>query len=115
MHGIQQRVFGVVWTGAAASILVKTCWAQAPKWLSAAFGIALGWFGLAAMPQLAHTPGRVALLAADGSPSLAARSSTCGESQTRPRIFCNHELFHTLTLVARSCGYVAVAIFVRVG
>src|SRR5487761_463926 len=67
MHGsLQRTVLGVVWAGAGAAILTKICWVGAPKWLSAVFGIALGWVGIAAMPQIAHKAGiaAVALLAA---------------------------------------------------
>src|SRR5256885_9001372 len=53
LHGtLQHVVLAVVWSGAAAATLTKLCWVHAPKWLSAVFGIALGWVGLAAMPQL---------------------------------------------------------------
>jgi hemolysin III len=119
-HGTLQRVvLGVVWTGAAAAILVKVCWVQAPKWLSAAFGLALGWVGLAAMPQLAHTagPGGVALLAAGGIAYTAgAIVYARRRPDLRPSVFGYHELFHALTLVALSCQYIAIAFFVvRVG
>src|SRR5438034_2228585 len=42
-------VLGVVWSGAAAAIILKFVWVAAPKWLSAVIGISLGWVGVAAM------------------------------------------------------------------
>jgi hemolysin III len=120
MHGwLQHVVLAVVWSGAAAAIVAKVCWVHAPKWLSAVFGITLGWVGVAAMPQLAHSAGAAAvvLLAAGG---LAYTAGAIVYARRRPdpvpKVFGYHELFHTLTLVALACQYVAIAFFVvRVG
>jgi len=38
----------VVWSGSLAAILLKLLWVRAPKWLSAAIGVALGWVGAVA-------------------------------------------------------------------
>ena len=67
LHGsLQHVVLAVVWVGAGAAILAKLCWAASPKWLSAVLGLALGWVGVVAMPQIARTagPAAVALRAA---------------------------------------------------
>ncbi|HEY2541687.1 MAG TPA: hemolysin III family protein [Gaiellaceae bacterium] len=120
MHGwLQHVVLAVVWSGAAAAIVAKVCWVHAPKWLSAVFGITLGWVGVAAMPQLAHSAGAAAvvLLAAGG---LAYTAGAIVYARRRPdpvpKVFGYHELFHALTLVALACQYVAIAFFVvRVG
>ena len=40
--------YGVVWSGSLAAILLKLLWVRAPKWLSAAIGVALGWVGAVA-------------------------------------------------------------------
>jgi len=120
LHGsLQQVVLAVVWAGAAAAVLAKVCWVGSPKWLSAVFGIALGWVGVAALPQLATTagPAAVALLAAGG---LAYTAGAIVYARRRPDpapgVFGYHEVFHALTLVALTCQYVAIAFFVvRVG
>jgi hemolysin III len=120
LHGTLQRVvLAVVWSGAAAAILTKLCWVRAPKWLSAFLGIALGWIGIAAMPQIARTagPAAVALLALGG---LAYTAGAIVYARRKPdpvpTVFGYHELFHALTLVALACQYVAIAFFVvRVG
>ena len=112
-------VLGVVWSGAAAAIVLKFVWVSAPKWLSAVIGISLGWVGVAAMPQVARHAGAaaVALLAAGG---VAYTAGAVVYARRRPdpvpAVFGYHELFHALTLVAVSCQYVAIAFFVvRVG
>ena len=112
-------VLGVVWSGAAAAVLLRFVWIGAPKWLSAVFAIALGWAGVAAMPQIARYAGAAAvtLLAVGG---LAYTAGAVVYARQRPdpvpSVFGYHELFHALTLVAVACQYVAIAFFiVRVG
>lgn len=116
LHGsIQRTVLGVVWAGAAAAIVTKICWVGAPKWLSAVFGITLGWVGIAAMPQLAHNAGltAVALIAAGGvAYTLGAIVYARRRPDPIPAVFGYHEVFHALTLVALVCQYVAIALFV---
>jgi hemolysin III len=112
-------VLGVVWSGAAAAIVFKFAWVRAPKWVSAATGIALGWVGVAAMPQVYDHAGVAAfvLLVVGG---LAYTGGAVVYALRRPnpapRVFGYHELFHALTLVAVACQYVAIAFWVlRVG
>jgi hemolysin III len=120
LHGTLQRtVLITVWSGAAAGVLTKLCWVQAPKWLSAALGIAIGWVGIAALPQVAESagPAAVALLAAGGiAYTVGAVVYARRRPDPVPAVFGYHELFHALTLVALACQYTAVAFYViRVG
>jgi hemolysin III len=120
LHGtLQHVVLAVVWSGAATAIVTKLCWVRAPKWLSAVAGLALGWVGVAAMPQLAHTSGAaaVALLGAGGlAYTLGAIVYVRRRPDLVPGVFGYHELFHAFTLLALACQYVAIAFFVvRVG
>jgi hemolysin III len=120
LHGsLQHVVLGVVWGGAGIATLAKLCWVSAPKWLSALAGIALGWVGIVAMPQLLRTagPAAVSLLAAGGVAYTAgAVVYARRKPDPVPAVFGYHELFHALTLVALACQYVAIAFFVvRVG
>jgi len=116
LHGAMQRVvLAIVWSGAAAAVLLKFAWVTAPKWLAAVIGISLGWVGVAAMPELWHTAGTaaVALLAAGGLAYTAgALVYAFKRPDPAPRVFGYHELFHALTLVAVACQYVAIAFFV---
>ena len=120
LHGPWRiTILAIVWSGAALAILVKMCWVRAPKMLSAVVGVALGWAGVAALPQIVHHDGiaPVVLLAAGG---LAYTAGAVVYALRRPdpfpRVFGYHELFHALTIGALACQYVAVAFFVvRVG
>src|SRR5438270_9382961 len=55
-------VLALVWSGAAAAIVLKIVWVEAPKWLSAATGIGLGWVGVVVLPQLLRRVGIVGSL-----------------------------------------------------
>lgn len=116
LHGVLQKVvLGVVWTGAAAAIVLKLAWVHAPKWLSAAIAIGLGWIGVAAIPQLIRADGvtPVVLIAAGG---LAYTAGGIVYARRRPdpfpAVFGYHELFHALTLVGLGLQYAAIAFFV---
>ncbi len=120
IHGSMQHVvLAVVWIGAGAAILVKLCWVASPKWLSAVLGLALGWVGIVAMPQIFRSagPAAVALLAAGGlAYTVGAVVYARRKPDPLPAVFGYHEMFHALTLVALACQYVAIAFFVvRVG
>jgi len=112
-------VLAVVWAGAAVAIVLKFVWVDAPKWLAAATGLALGWVGVAAMPELVKhlAPAAVALLLVGGAAySVGAVVYARQRPNPAPKVFGYHEVFHALTIVAVACQYVAIAFFVvRVG
>jgi hemolysin III len=116
LHGRLQHVtLAIVWAGAAVAIALKFIWVKAPKWLAAVTGIALGWAGVAAMPEVAHTTGltAVVLLAAGGVAYTAgALVYALKRPDPVPQVFGYHELFHALTIVAVACQYVAIAFYV---
>lgn len=108
-------VLPIVWGGALAAIVLKLAWIDGPKWLSAAIGIALGWAGIAALPQLwMHAgPAGVALLLVGGSLyTVGAGVYAARRPDPVPAVFGYHELFHSLVIAAAACQYVAVATFV---
>ena len=111
---MREVVLGIVWIGAAVAIVMKFLWVGAPKWLSAVTGLALGWAGVAAMPQVARHAGATAVILRRSAVSRTpwAPSSMPSEARSGAHIFGYHELFHALTLVAVTCQYVAIAFFV---
>jgi hemolysin III len=112
-------VLAVVYVGAGAAIVLKFAWVDAPKWLAAAIGIALGWVAAAALPQLAARLGAAAVgLLLSGGIAYTAGAIVYARRRPNPvpHTFGYHELFHALTLIAVACQYVAIAFFViRVG
>ena len=107
-------VLAIVWSGALVAILFKLFWLQAPKWLSAAIGLMLGWVGAVAFPQLLQlSPVAVVLVAASGILySAGAVIYARRRPDPRPHVFGYHELFHLLTVAAAACQYVVVAFYV---
>jgi hemolysin III len=108
-------VLAIVYSGAAAAVVLKFAWVDAPKWVAAALGLALGWTAVVALPQLATrlNPAAVALLGVGG---LAYTAGAIIYARRRPNpmpmVFGYHELFHALTIAAVACQYVAIAFFV---
>jgi len=112
---MREVVLGIVWGGAVLAIAMKFLWVGSPKWLSAVTGLALGWAGVAAMPQVAHYAGATAviLLAIGGlAYTVGAVVYALRRPDPVPAVFGYHELFHALTIVAVTCQYVAIAFFV---
>jgi hemolysin III len=108
-------VLAIVYAGAAAAVTLKFVWIDAPRWLAAVLGIALGWMAVVILPQLAVRldPAAVALLGAGGLAYTAgAIIYARGRPDPLPTVFGYHELFHALTIVAVTCQYVAIAFFV---
>jgi hemolysin III len=107
-------VLTVIWVGALAATFLKLFWFRAPKWLSAAIGLALGWVGMAAFSQLLKVPlpGLALVLAGGLLYTLGAVVYAYRRPDPVPHVFGYHELFHVLTLGAVGCQYVAIAFFV---
>jgi hemolysin III len=108
-------VLAIVWSGAATAILGKLLWTDAPRWLSAAVGIALGWVVVVAFPQLASNVGlAVSLLIVAGGLcyTLGAVIYAIRKPDPLPAVFGYHELFHALVLAAVAFQYTAVALVV---
>jgi hemolysin III len=107
-------VLSVVWCGALVAILVKLFWVQAPKWLSAAIGVALGWSGVVAFPELLAVPmvGLVLVLLGGVLYTAGAIVYVRRSPNPVPRAFGYHEVFHLLTLAAAGCQYASIAFFV---
>jgi hemolysin III len=112
---VRVTVLAIVWAGAAAAIMLKFLWVAAPKWLSAAIGIALGWVAIGALPQLLSRldPVAMILLVVGGlAYTVGAVVYARRRPDPLPTVFGYHELFHALTIVAVACQYVAIAFYV---
>jgi hemolysin III len=107
-------VLALVWSGALVGILLKLFWVRAPKWLSAAIGLGLGWVGAAAFSQLLklQLPGVLLVIAGGVLYTVGALVYIRRRPDPAPRVFGYHELFHVLTLAATACLYVSIAFFV---
>jgi hemolysin III len=103
-----------VWSGAAAGILFTLLWVDAPKWLTAASYVALGWFSIISVPQIVSRAGAgaAALLAVGGIAYTAgAVVYARRRPDPRPATFGYHEIFHVLVVIAAAAHFTAVAAF----
>ena len=108
-------VLTTVYVCAGIAIALKFAWIDAPRWVAAALGLALGWGGLTVLPQLIVRldPAAVVLLCVGGvAYTLGAIVYARQRPDPAPAVFGYHEVFHALTIVAVSCQYVAIAFFV---
>jgi hemolysin III len=108
-------ILTVVWGGAAAGIVLKLAWIDAPRWLSAALYVALGWVGVAAVPELLVRMGWLAtgLLVLGGLLySAGALVYAFRRPDPAPAVFGYHEIFHALVIAAALAQYAVVAFFV---
>jgi hemolysin III len=103
----------VMWVGAVVNILLHLLWFDAPKWVSAASYVVLGWVGVVAMPEVLVHAGWVptALLVSGGLLySLGAVVYAVRRPDPVPAVFGYHEVFHALVVVAAIAHYAAVAL-----
>jgi hemolysin III len=115
LHGtLATVILIVIWTGAAAGIVLKLCWIDAPKWLIAVIYVALGWVAVAAFPDmldgLGVTP--TAMVAAGGALyTVGAVVYARQRPDPAPQVFGYHEVFHALVVAAAAAHFAAVAIY----
>jgi hemolysin III len=113
LHGtLADLVLGVVWGGALAGMILKLVWIDAPKWLVAAVYLALGWVGVATVPQMLSRAGAgaVTLIFVGGVLySAGAVVYALRRPDPRPAVFGYHEIFHLLVIAAAGVHYAAIA------
>jgi hemolysin III len=113
-HNWAVVVLSIVWSGAAAAILLKLFWPATPKKVSAAIGLSLGWVAVIAFTQFLKLPVPALMLVGIGGVaySLGAIVYARKKPDPIPHVLGYHEVFHLLTLVAAACQYAAIAFYV---
>jgi len=104
----------VVWSGAAAGLVLNLLWVDAPTWLTAVVFIALGWVGAVAVPELLEFGIAPAVLVFAGGAlyTIGALAYAFKRPDPRPHVFGYHEVFHLLVVGAALVHFVAIAGFV---
>jgi hemolysin III len=104
----------VAWGGALGGVALSLLWPTAPKWVSSAAYLAVGWAGATAIPSLAgYAWSAFALLAAGGVLyTVGAIVYALGRPDPAPAVFGYHEIFHALVVVAAALHFAAVGIVV---
>jgi hemolysin III len=104
-----------VWLGAALGVAFALAWIDAPRLLTSATYLAVGWAGVVAVPQLLKEVGVApfvlfllgGLLYSAGATIYALR-----RPNPWPRVFGFHELFHVLVIAAAVVHFIAMAAWV---
>ena len=105
-------VFGLVWGGAIAGVVLRNAVRRPARWLFVALYMLLGWVALGVLPQL-HDEGGLAivvlLLVGGLFYSVGALVYALRRPDPSPRWFGFHEVFHAFTLLAFVTHYIAVS------
>ena len=102
----------VVWAGAALGIALSIAWIDAPRWLTAATYLGLGWVAVATAPQLAERlhPAPLTLIAVGGVLyTVGAVVYATRRPDPWPRTFGFHEIFHAFVIAAAVVHFVAIS------
>ena len=105
-------VFGLVWGGALAGVVLRNVVRRPARWLFVGIYLLLGWVALGVLPQLHDRGGAVVvtlLLVGGLFYSLGALVYALRRPDPSPRWFGFHEVFHAFTLAAFAVHYVAVS------
>jgi hemolysin III len=108
-------VLVVIWAGAAGGIVLSLLWPDAPRPVSAAIYISLGWVAIIAMPQMLEKLGvlGVALIVAGGLLySAGAVIYARKRPDPAPTVFGYHEIFHVLVVAAAALHFAVIAFLV---
>ena len=112
-HQHAAAFLAVIWSIAAAGILVKLCWLSAPRWLYTSLYLLMGWAIVFDWNSLGgFEPGCLALVAAGG---VAYSIGAVFYLVKRPVISENfgfHEIFHLFILAGSLLHFLAVFFFV---
>jgi hemolysin III len=113
MHGtLRWVILGAVWTGALGGVVLSVAWITAPRVLSAACYLALGWTAMFALPQMldALDVAPLVLLAVGGLLyTLGAIVYATKRPNPWPSTFGFHEVFHALVILAAAVQFIALA------
>jgi hemolysin III len=105
-----------IWGGAFVGVVKSLLWPHAPKWLTAALCVGLGWAVVG--PVLARAPvvgaRTVAMLVVSGTVySLGAVVYALKRPDPFPRVFGYHEVFHLIVILASVCLFAHVVLVLR--
>jgi hemolysin III len=108
-------LLSVVWSLAGVGMLLKMVWPNAPRGLSVALYLGLGWVGVVAgWPVIENLgmPGALALLLGGVLYSAGSLFYAMKWPNPLPRYFGYHEVFHVLVSVATIAHFTLVATYV---
>lgn len=109
--GLRVAILTGIWVGALAGVVFQTVWISAPRWLSTALYIGLGWVAILALPQFFSGAGiaaTVLIIVGGALYSAGGVIYALKRPDPSPLWFGFHEVFHAFTLAAYVAQYLAV-------
>ena len=110
------RLLLLVWVGAALGAMQAILWTRAPRFVTAALYVVLGWAIVAYWEEaaVALRPATRALILIGGVLyTTGATVYAMRRPDPAPRVFGYHEIFHALVIAASVCHFAAVIVLVR--
>jgi hemolysin III len=104
-------LLGSIWSLALGGILLKLLWMEAPRWLSVALYLGMGWAALVAAPALFRavpSGGMVWVLAGGLLYSVGALVYGLKRPNLVPGVFGFHEVWHLFVMAGSACHFWAV-------
>ena len=104
-------LLGLIWGLALCGILLKLFWMEAPRWLSVALYLGMGWVAVIAAPALFRAVpagGMAWVLAGAVVYSTGALVYGLKRPNPVPGVFGFHELWHLFVMAGSGCHFWAV-------
>lgn len=105
----------VIWAMALTGIVVKLVVLDAPRWITAAVYLVMGWMALLALPQILAAmplPAIVWLILGGILFSIGAVVYVTRTPDWYPGVFGFHEVWHIFVILGCLCHYILIAVFV---
>jgi hemolysin III len=113
LHGAERIVLlAIVWTGAIAGLLFRVFWSDAPRWVYVPIYVGLGWVAIFYAHDFSSGgPAVITLICVGGGLyTLGGLVYGLKKPDPFPTWFGFHEVFHSFTIAAFVCHYVAASI-----
>jgi hemolysin III len=104
-------LLGVIWSLALCGVLLKIFWMEAPRWLSVALYLGMGWVAVIAAPALflaVPAGGMIWVLGGGLLYTAGALVYALKRPNPAPGTFGFHELWHLFVVAGSACHYWAV-------
>ena len=113
--GSRASLYGM-WAGAAVGVVKSILWPHAPKWVTAALCVGLGWAGIGAVvtrSAIIGSAGVAFIVCAGVLYSIGALVYARKKPDPWPLVFGYHEIFHALVVLATLCLYGHTILIIR--
>lgn len=111
----QWGMLAIIWTMAIAGIVTKLFILNAPRWLTAAIYLVMGWLAVFAIPEMLTVmpPGAIAWLLAGGVFfTVGALVYIFKKPDWYPNVFGFHEVWHIFVILGALCHFIVIAAYV---